>query len=565
MGIIQLTDDMPLQEILPTQNSNNNFLNADSTNLQTQVNSLASGSPLPAATASAMTNTSRMYVYVGSESGYTSGRLYYNNGSSWVDSGIQYQSNGIADYSVYGDNTGYTYGYILGHNKVKIDFQAKNVQILGATNVAVTNSTYYIVAQTLSFSGSVDGNKWQVYYDRSTKALAIGLKENTPASAIIVFEILESTGNDFAITYNLNPNCISEIVDTDGSVIYINDANTKDILSRLQLVEEKISGIEPFNPRPVIFDTDWGNDVDDVAAARVLLWAERAGMIDIVAVNHNSCNDTNSPSIEAYFEAEGRSGLVVSVDHGGPAVSAGAYQTDLMTLPHYYSAAADMEDAIHMYRRAFASAKQPLDIICVGFLLSISKFLQSPADDISSLTGLQLIKNNGGRMWCMGGKYPTSTSNEYNFSENGAAWIINATNYVLQNFPNEIIFCGYEAGSTVMTGGNLFTLFTPSTDVLCRCYNDYGVTSAGRPSWDPMTTLLAAYGDVNIAGYAIKYGTNSIDTSTGINTFTENTTGNHGYVVKLKSDEWYKNNINTILSKQAWPYRRIGGQQLQRL
>ena len=52
------------------------------------------GSPLTAATASAMTNTSKIYVYVGAESGYSYGHWYYYNGSAWVDGGI-YNSEGI--------------------------------------------------------------------------------------------------------------------------------------------------------------------------------------------------------------------------------------------------------------------------------------------------------------------------------------------------------------------------------------------------------------------------------------------------------------------------------------
>ena len=46
------------------------------------------GSPLVAATAADMTNPERIYVYTGSEPGYTSGNWYYNNGTSWVSGGI---------------------------------------------------------------------------------------------------------------------------------------------------------------------------------------------------------------------------------------------------------------------------------------------------------------------------------------------------------------------------------------------------------------------------------------------------------------------------------------------
>lgn len=46
------------------------------------------GSPLIASTAAAMTDINRVYVYTGSESGYTYGNWYYYNGSTWTSGGI---------------------------------------------------------------------------------------------------------------------------------------------------------------------------------------------------------------------------------------------------------------------------------------------------------------------------------------------------------------------------------------------------------------------------------------------------------------------------------------------
>ena len=54
----------------------------------------AVGGPLVAATAAAMTDRTKVYVYTGSETGYTSGHWYYWNGSAWTDGGV-YQSTGI--------------------------------------------------------------------------------------------------------------------------------------------------------------------------------------------------------------------------------------------------------------------------------------------------------------------------------------------------------------------------------------------------------------------------------------------------------------------------------------
>lgn len=52
------------------------------------------GSPLVAQTVADMVNENRVYVYVGSESGYTNGNWYYYNGTAWASGGV-YNGAGI--------------------------------------------------------------------------------------------------------------------------------------------------------------------------------------------------------------------------------------------------------------------------------------------------------------------------------------------------------------------------------------------------------------------------------------------------------------------------------------
>ena len=52
------------------------------------------GAPLVANTVADMTEQNRVYVYTGSEAGYTAGHWYYWNGSAWTDGGV-YNSNTV--------------------------------------------------------------------------------------------------------------------------------------------------------------------------------------------------------------------------------------------------------------------------------------------------------------------------------------------------------------------------------------------------------------------------------------------------------------------------------------
>lgn len=79
------------------QNGQAPALNARNMNaIVESINALgyAVGGPNVASTVSAMTDTSKVYVYTGSETGYTAGNWYYYNGSAWVSGGV-YQAAAV--------------------------------------------------------------------------------------------------------------------------------------------------------------------------------------------------------------------------------------------------------------------------------------------------------------------------------------------------------------------------------------------------------------------------------------------------------------------------------------
>lgn len=76
-----------------TEFSNSDYLVVDNSvngthKVPTSLITNAIGSPLTASTVAEMADTSKVYVYVGSESGYTNGNWYYYNGSAWVSGGV---------------------------------------------------------------------------------------------------------------------------------------------------------------------------------------------------------------------------------------------------------------------------------------------------------------------------------------------------------------------------------------------------------------------------------------------------------------------------------------------
>ena len=62
-------------------------LQTDVAVISTQVGALANGSPTPVATVAEMTDESAVYLYTGSETGYTAGNWYYYDGTAWTSGG----------------------------------------------------------------------------------------------------------------------------------------------------------------------------------------------------------------------------------------------------------------------------------------------------------------------------------------------------------------------------------------------------------------------------------------------------------------------------------------------
>lgn len=117
------------------------------------------GSPLVAATAAAMTEHDRVYVYTGSETGYTSGNWYYWSGSAWTSGGT-YNAQGVST-----DDTLTTQGAAADAKAVGDAFTTVNSSIT-ALNTAVSKA--YKSDDTTETS--IDSADYIPFYDTSASA-----------------------------------------------------------------------------------------------------------------------------------------------------------------------------------------------------------------------------------------------------------------------------------------------------------------------------------------------------------------------------------------------------------
>ncbi|HZG55005.1 hypothetical protein [Paenibacillus sp.] len=295
--------------------------------------------------------------------------------------------------------------------------------------------------------------------------------------------------------------------------------------------------------RTVLVGTDWWTDCDDVVAMRVLVWAEKRGMIDIAAIGINACMEHSVASLDAFLTAEGRPNVAIGIDReatdfgGNP-----PYQRNMLAYPHARTSNDEAEDAVRLYRRALAEAAGTVDVIEIGYPQVLAGLLRSPGDDLSPITGAELVAAKVGKLWMMAGNWEDPAGGlENNFARNARSRA--AGSYVCEHWPTPITFLGWETANEILTGGTL-----PPSDIVAQALRDHG-SANGRSSWDPMLVLLACIGDEEGAGYGRVFGTARVDAETGKNRFVAAPDGKHAYVTKARKNEYYRDAIDRILEE----------------
>lgn len=293
-----------------------------------------------------------------------------------------------------------------------------------------------------------------------------------------------------------------------------------------------------------------GTDVDDVTGARVISRAAVHDRCNLLAFGINTdYGSLNAPrAIDGFFKTDGVPDMPIAVPKTSyrPSGADPVYQATMKNrTAGLWDPSRVYEDAVTVYRRVLANATRLVDFLAIGYLNNLQELLQSPADGISSLTGLELVTAKVRQLFIMGGQFPSGTSN--NFDRDATA--IASAQYVTGNWPTQIVYSGHEMGTGILTGGNLNG--QASTDLLAQALVDYGVNSTGRDSWDPMCAMLAVDGVTSDSGYRFVRGSCTV-AGDGSNTWTDNPAGKDLYAIKTQANSYYQNRINRYIDKANW-------------
>ena len=285
-------------------------------------------------------------------------------------------------------------------------------------------------------------------------------------------------------------------------------------------------------PVKIIFDTDMGPDYDDVGALAFLHAMADSGKAEILATVASNKHELVAPSINVLNTYFGRKELPV----GAPkteGVNLGSSQhwadSIVAKYPHSVKSTSDVPDAVSIYRKILSSeADHSVTIITVGFLTNLNNLLKSQPDDISPLTGKELVTNKVKKLVSMAGGFPKGR--EFNIDMDSSA-----SKYVYENWPGEVIFTGFEIGAAIHTGLKLINSNiqnSPVKDVFRISIPLAAEDKEGRMSWDETAVLIGVYGTERF--FDTVRGKIIIDAN-GNNTWEESAGGKQIYVKQKMS------------------------------
>ena len=282
-------------------------------------------------------------------------------------------------------------------------------------------------------------------------------------------------------------------------------------------------------PARIIFDTDLGPDYDDVGALAFLHAMADSGKAEILATVASNKHELVAPSIDVINRYFNRPGLPIGAPMGeGADMGSSQHWADSIVAkyPHEIKSTSDAQDAVSLYRKILqGQPDNSVTIVTVGFLTNLSGLLKSQPDEISIMSGKELVGKKVSKLVSMAGRFPEGR--EFNVFIDSAS-----SKYVYENWPGEIVFSGFEIGKEILTGLRLISSpvqNSPVKDVFRISIPLSEEDKNGRMSWDETAVLIAVYGTERF--FDTKRGT-IIVYPDGSNSWKDDPGGKHRYVIQ---------------------------------
>lgn len=274
---------------------------------------------------------------------------------------------------------------------------------------------------------------------------------------------------------------------------------------------------------PLIVDSDYSSDFDDMAALWVAMQSHREGAVKLIGVMGSKGQDAQGPGLRASLDAYGLPDVPVGVWKGGTIMSAG-YDATISAAMRPGETKANYPSAVDLYRQLLAAAAPgSVVIVSIGFLTNIADLLASAADGYSALNGVALVASRVKELVVMGGGYP-SNPGEFNLAGHPVS-----ASYVADNWPSASRLVWSGVGADIYTGPPLGNDKFGNA-MLAGWQGGLGLDNNERSSWDPVAVHYACGIDRSAFTLTGVNGKNTINSSTGANSWSQTPNSNQDYV-----------------------------------
>jgi len=200
--------------------------------------------------------------------------------------------------------------------------------------------------------------------------------------------------------------------------------------------------------KPVILDTDIGGDIDDLGTVAVLHGMANNGEVEILATISHSAETVTMKALDAINTFYNRPDIPVAHQDGTQRVYDHNYYTRFLAEEFENDFdPATAPSATELYRQLLSEAEDAsVYVVSVGGLCNIRNLINSPADEVSPLNGLDLFNRKVKDLIVMGGNYPCPEGNcrEANFVTGHCG--TKPTKQVLDEVTTPMLFSGMAMG-----------------------------------------------------------------------------------------------------------------------
>ena len=291
-------------------------------------------------------------------------------------------------------------------------------------------------------------------------------------------------------------------------------------------------------PVRLIFDTDIGNDVDDVLALGMIHSLQDRGACRLLAVTITKDSELAGPFVDLLNTFYHRGSTPIGMVRPGKTPEPGKFlpmaaekTNGTFRYPHKLIRSDDAPEAVGLLRKLLAAEPDgSVSIAQVGFSTNLARLLDSPADRYSAMVGRDLIKAKVKVLSVMAGAFQTIQGNSH-FCEYNVVQDIANCRKLADEWPTEVVWSGFEIGIALPYPSESIIKdygYVPDHPV-AESYRRYDPPPANRPTWDLTSVLYAVhpergYFDVSPPGRI------TVETD-GFTKFEPKAEGNHRYLI----------------------------------